>query len=70
MSHAFDPRAHRAAQLADIGDNRVDRAFADDAAVQIAAAHASLRAERNKFRADALHLAAAQSVFFFRQHDD
>ena len=70
VSDAFDLRAHCAAHLADEADNRIDRAFADDAAVQIATAHACLGAERNKFRADALHVATAQSVFLLRQHDD
>ena len=70
MGYRFDLRAHRAAHLADEADNRIDGAFADNATVQIAAAHPSLRAERNEFRADRLHVASAQPVFFFRQHDD
>jgi len=45
-------------------------AFAYLATVDIDAAHASLRGERDKRRVVVVNVAAAQTVLFLRQHDD
>ena len=50
--------------------DRVDRALADRAALDIDAAHARLRGERDEVGAKRRHLAPAQPVFLLGQHDD
>ena len=70
MGDALDLRAHRAAQFLNVADDRIDRALADLASVEIAAAHSGFSAEGNKMRADLCHVAPAQSVFFLGEHDN
>ena len=70
MGDAFDLRAHRPAQFLNVGGDRIDRALADLAPIEITAAHAGFSAERNKMRADLGHVATAQSVFLLGEHDD
>ena len=70
MRDALDFGADGSAQFLNVADDRFDRALADVASIEIAAAHAGFSAEGNKARADLGHVAPAQPVFFLGEHDD
>ena len=50
--------------------DRIGRALADLAAVEVDAAHARLRAEGDELRAERLHVAPANAVLLLGQHHD
>ena len=63
-------RRNRAAMLLHEFDHRLGGALANAPAVQVHAAHTGLRRERDEVRFVLRHLAAAEGVFFLRQHHD
>jgi hypothetical protein len=54
----------------DIIKDRIDRALADRGSAGIDTAHPGLRHERNEVCVQFRHVAAADAVFLFCQHDD
>ncbi len=66
----LDPGWQGPAQRGHLAGDGLHRALPDDAPVDVAAAHARLRAEGDEGVRSVVHLASAQPVFLLRQHHD
>src|SRR6185369_6702803 len=65
-----DDRGQRAVLAGDEALDRVDGTLADRAAVEVDAAHARLRGERDEGRAELVDAPLAQAVLLLGEHDD